>query len=256
MRYSDRTVNDKNPTKRFLQQNRLIHSYSVLSRFFEKNREIKILDFGGGSGELCKILSVEFPNAKICMYEPSLEKRQEALENLRGIEPEINLIGDFNEITSNESFDLIFCLEVMEHMPESQIVIELERISKSLKNGGYSVFGVPNEIYISGMIRGLFRLYRRLTLKDEFINHGYTEFDANLKNIVMATIGNPPSVRPVQVSSFGTPCHPGHMGFDYRSFENLLTHFFSIDKKYGSPVLNLPILLNTEAYFLCKKLPD
>lgn len=256
MRYSDRTVHDKNPTKRFLQQSRLIHSYSVLPSYFEKNSAIKILDFGGGSGELCKLLSVQFPNAKICMYEPSLEKRQEALENLRDVPNEIQVIGDFNEISSNESFDLIFCLEVMEHIPESQILIELKRISEILRNEGYLVVGVPNEIYMSGMIRGLFRLYRRLTLKDEFINHGYTEFDANFKNIVMAAIGNPPVVRPVKVTSFGTPCHPGHMGFDYRSFENLLKKFFSIHKKYGSPVVKLPILLNTEAYFICQKLHD
>lgn len=236
--YANITVNDKNPIKRWLQKTRLKQSLSGLKyNQINEKTSLKIIDWGGGSGELCKLLVEKFPAAQIWCYEPVEKMREEAKSNLENL-PSVKIIGDVSDLP-HSAFDVIFCLEVFEHLPEQETEAAIDNISKLLKPSGYACIGVPNEIYISALIKGLFRMTRR-----------YGSFDAKWTNLIAATMGNPPTDRPVSQIEGLAYYHP-HMGFDFRLFEKDVSKKLKIEKIWGSPMTGLPAILNFEVYFLC-----
>ena len=80
-RYSDITVGDKNPARRYLQRRRLRDALSVLDGLGDDFAG-SFLDFGGGSGELSKMLARRFPDAGVFCYEPMPGIFEEARRNL------------------------------------------------------------------------------------------------------------------------------------------------------------------------------
>jgi len=73
-----------------------------------------------------------------------------------------------------------------------------------LRDHGNLLIGVPNEIYMISLIRGIFRMTR-----------GYGDYVSNFKNVLLSTIGLPPKDRPVSLK-IPIPHFRYHMGFDYR----------------------------------------
>lgn len=236
--YAKLTTQDRNPIKRNLQKLRLAHSLQVL-KTLPPDFTGQVLDFGAGNGELCKQISLRFPQSQLVCYEPSPNLRKQALQNTQGFN-NIQVIGDLQSI-ENDAFDFIFCLEVFEHLPEEQMTQALKIQQKLLKEEGRLVLGVPNELFLTALLKGSFRLTRR-----------FGDVDANLLNILKATIGRPPQDRP-QVLFDDLPYILRHMGFDYRRFKEVVKQYFRIEKMYGSPLPQLPVGLNFEIYFICSK---
>ena len=77
MAYSDITFKDKNPIKRWLQQHRLAAAIRIADGKFHPEC---VLDFGAGNGELCKLIALQFPKAKIICYEKTQSLMDEAKE--------------------------------------------------------------------------------------------------------------------------------------------------------------------------------
>jgi hypothetical protein len=141
-----------------------------------------------------------------------------------------------------KKYDRICCLEVFEHLTDEAINLILDDFHRMLTDDGFIIIGVPNEIYLAALIRGLFRMSRR-----------FGSYDAKLINIVCATFGIPPKDRPWKGDSPRSTYASPHMGFDHRELRVLLSNRFCITKVYGSPFKHLPLLFNTEVYFILKK---
>ena len=234
--YADLTIHDKNPIKRFLQNKRLNHGLKILEKL-DIGSDITILDYGSGDGELCMRIDKRIPKSNIVCYEPAEFLGQQAEKKLAD-KDNICVVSKTRNLENN-SFDLIFCLEVFEHLSPEVIEKELIEFKRLLKPNGKIIIGVPNEIFFAALFKGALRFKRRK--KDS---------DGNLKNIFKSAIGWPPKIRTI-VQFDGMPYIIRHMGFDYRIFKKQLSKHFSIDKNYGSPNIKLPILLNFEVYFIC-----
>lgn len=191
-----------------------------------------------GNGELCKLLVDRFPEAEIFCYEPGKQMMEEAISNLENLP--VKIIGNVSDLAANY-FDIIFCLEVFEHLPPPETAAAIDNISQTLKPSGYACIGVPNEIYLPALIKGLFRMSRR-----------YGAYDANWKNLIAATLGNPPKDRPVDKAQENLLVHYYHMGFDFREFRKNISRQMDIEKIWGSPLVGIPAILNFEVYFLCR----
>jgi len=234
--YAQLTINDRNPVKRKLQQFRLTHSLRILLQE-KKEFDGMILDYGAGSGELGKRILEIYPASTIVAYEPSKLMRRQAEENVKGL-VNMNLIDSLKEKIPSK-FDYIFCMEVLEHLPEQALRISLQEIKQLSDKATKIIIGVPNEIFLAALFKGFFRLTRR-----------YGEVDARIPNIVKAFLGRPPTTRPVIIFD-GLPYITRHMGFDHRKFRKILQEYFSVKQIYGSPLIKFPLYLNSEIYFLC-----
>src|SRR5215210_7003597 len=102
LRYSDITFDDPNWIKRYVQRRRLADALSVLDHP-DKRFAGRLLDYGGGNGELTKLIAKRFPKAQVVCYEPSLEMLAEAQENLVGLE-NVVLVSSLKDM-ANASFD-------------------------------------------------------------------------------------------------------------------------------------------------------
>ena len=235
--YSEITIGDRNPVKRFLQRRRLRDAFSVLDGL-DDHFTGSFLDFGGGSGELSKILARRFPNSRVFCYEPMPDILEEARQNLSGLK-NVTLVSDRRELRGL-AFEYVFCLEVFEHLPRRQTARTIKTVDRLLKENGIFVVGVPNELFVPALVKGLFRMKRR-----------YGTYDARPKNVLRAVIGRPPGRRPVRMISEGLPYHFHHLGFDHRRLRTQLAEIFDPIREFGSPIKNQ--LLSTEVYFVLLK---
>lgn len=241
MNYSDITFKDKNPIKRWLQAHRLVVAFRIASRIADGRFEPHcILDFGAGNGELCKLIALQFPNAKIICYEPTPSLMAEAKENLAD-SPQVSFSSDLERIADG-SVDLIFCLEVFEHLPETETKDALGQFNRLLRSNGNAVIGVPVEIGVPALYKGIFRMSRR-----------FNAFDASIKNVLLAGLFSPPKDRPVSEIAPGFAFHYEHMGFDYRKLQALLHAQFKLQQVTTSPFSIFGTWLNPEVNFLVQK---
>jgi SAM-dependent methyltransferase len=235
--YTDITINDKNPIKRHLQRWRLRDALFVLNGL-EEGFSGKLLDFGGGNGELSRIIAERFPYAEVFCYEPAPELFEEARQNLRGID-NVVLVSSLEEVKGLR-FRYVFCLEVFEHLPRRETIRAIKAIKRLLANRAVAVVGVPNELFLPALLKGLFRMTRR-----------YGEFDARPGNVFRAAVGKPPKRRPVKEAAPGLPYHFPHLGFDHRKLRLTLSDTFDVVSQFGSPIGSE--LLSSEIYLVLKK---
>ena len=238
MAYADITLRDPNPIKRWLQRRRFADAVRLLSSGNDRN-ELRILDFGAGDGELIRQIVLRRP-VQACVYEPTPRLRAEAEDKLAGV-PGVTFADRAAPLPS-ESFDFVFCLEVFEHLPPKETAEALSEIHRLLKPYGFAAVGVPHELFLPALLKGLFRMSRR-----------YGQFDASPPTVLAALAGRPPQHRPVSEISPGFAYHSHHLGFDYRVLERKLEDRFRLVRKWFSPFPILGSILNSEVYFLLQK---
>jgi SAM-dependent methyltransferase len=238
MSYAELTFKDRNPIKRWLQNQRLISAINLYKNVDQ--RPSQICDFGAGNGELCKFLAQKYQSSKIICYEPTPSLLSEAKQNLMDVE-NIEFYQDIDKIKHGTS-DVIFCLEVFEHLPPEETDNALKEIFNLLKPGGIVIIGVPVEIGLPALYKGIFRMSRR-----------YGKFDANIKNIVLSVIGRPPKNRPVAEIAPGFKFYHPHTGFNFHRLEKDIKGYFNLHQISASPFSFLGSWLMPEIYFIANK---
>lgn len=238
MTYADLTIGDRNPFKRWLQRRRYSDALAALRRDHFSDH-LRVLDFGAGDGEFVRQL-VGIASVEAWVYEPTPALMVEARGKLAAFDS-VTYAENLGSVES-EIFDYIFCLEVLEHLPAKETIAAIGEIHRLLKPAGAAVIGVPHELFLPALVKGLFRVSRR---------HG--DFDASFKNIWKATMGRPPLQRPVTEIFPGLPYHYHHLGFDYRVLEHMLGERLQLKRKWFSPFHVLGATFNSEVYFLLRK---
>ena len=234
MNYADYTFKDKNILKRYLQQKRL--DVAIKSSFINKETK-QIIDVGAGNGELCKRIHKLHPKLDIICYEPNQSMLSQAKENLEGTK--IKLENNINNI-GEASVDIVFCLEVFEHLPMKETKKLIENIKKITKSDGKIVIGVPVELGIPALYKGIFRRSRRKgTFDTKLENIGRSVFYKRLEE-----------ERPATKLNEEMSYYHYHMGFDYRLLRKELEKNFKLFKIKTSPFSIFGSLLNPEINYI------
>ena len=160
----------KNPIQRLLLWNFFRHLVNLTA----SKKVDSILDVGCGEGFTLNRLREKGIGKKL----EGLEYSKAAIELGKKIYPNIKIIpGSIYKLPyKDNSFDLVLCTEVLEHLDEPEIALkELIRVSKK-----YLVISVPNEPFFmfAQFVRG--KNWSRLGNDIEHINHwtmfGFTKF--------------------------------------------------------------------------------
>ncbi|HVZ12510.1 MAG TPA: class I SAM-dependent methyltransferase [Patescibacteria group bacterium] len=151
----------KNPIQRLLIDN----FYRQLFKTLKPVRPVKILDVGCGEG----ITIVRLSRAKIGKSYEGVDNSEDAIKIGKKQYPNINIkIGDIYKLPyKDNSFDLLICTEVLEHLEDPAAAVkELRRVTSK-----YVVFSVPNEPFfmLAHLARGQY--ITRFGNHPEHINH-------------------------------------------------------------------------------------
>jgi 2-polyprenyl-3-methyl-5-hydroxy-6-metoxy-1,4-benzoquinol methylase len=118
-----------------LTQSEEIHFINQFKKVGIEYKDKRILDFGFGPGNLLKFFFNNNCNIEGVEIQESLLKAAKKYD--------LNVYASINEI-SNEKYDIITAIDVLEHMTIEQIKEFLEKASTLLKQNGSLIFRFPN----------------------------------------------------------------------------------------------------------------
>jgi ubiquinone/menaquinone biosynthesis C-methylase UbiE len=105
-----------------------------------KSKSVKILDIGCGTGnKMLSLLDAGYRNTVGVEYNPEVYRQMvERYHQLKISEGNAEDLKNFG----NNSFDLVYCSHVLEHLPYPEKAIKEAR--RVLKKGGAYIIGIPN----------------------------------------------------------------------------------------------------------------
>jgi 2-polyprenyl-3-methyl-5-hydroxy-6-metoxy-1,4-benzoquinol methylase len=226
MTYSHLTIDSESAIKRFSHRTR----FSIAQRLLRASAGHRVLDYGAGDGYLLRLIAATAPAAVMVAYDPS----EDMLSQIRGASSS-NTISAVAETTGFQDhfFDRIVCLEVLEHMTETEQVDTLRQIRRLLADDGLLLISVPIEIGPSAIAKNV---ARRLS--------GHPHPGASFSNVIRSAVGVPVERDAAYLS---------HIGFDYRDLKKLFVRCgWTIESTVCSPWPLLGSLLNSQIFFVLR----
>lgn len=221
------------------------HMYSGrLARYYYKrfdmvlnevdfDRQPRVLDLGGGTGVFTLSLiehSEEVYFIDIDREKPPFNTAKTLLTREGFDESAVNFIlGDgMNLPLEDNSLDVVFALDVLEHIPNQKAAIR--EIARVLSKGGTCVVSAPVEVGPVLLIREFYRTI-----------DGNRRQTQGIPELIRSTLGSPPKANEI-----------GHRGYDYRQTRNYLKKTFSTTSTQYCPIDTLK-LLNPTCIITAKK---
>lgn len=156
-------------------------SISAYNFFFHFKRAIsgakfqKILDAGCGKGDFTFYLAEKYPYVEIDAWDLSDPDMHDLGENIKicdEIQKQENINNivfyekDLKDLRAREEFDFIFCIHVLEHIPDNKVV--LQNFYTALKQGGYLHVQMPSQ---NGMVPIFPKKYYKTFYEWEKVEH-------------------------------------------------------------------------------------
>jgi 2-polyprenyl-3-methyl-5-hydroxy-6-metoxy-1,4-benzoquinol methylase len=226
--------------------------FRMARRLAEPLAGARLLDYGCGDGTFLALVHDLFPEAIGADLDPKQTadcvRRFASWTGLSFI-----LTDDLAGPGHNGSFDLVFCMEVLEHCTDevrSQVLQDLQRL---VSTDGTVIVSVPIEIGPSLLGKQIVRMiagWRRLG--DYQYRETYTLWE--LGKMVFAgarTAIHRPVFRTEMTPGRPTFFH-GHKGFNWRALRRQLEEYFRIQQVLFSPLAWLGGFLSSQAWVVCK----
>lgn len=211
MTYADMTYNSRSRLKRWSHNSRFTRALHVAGQGACHTR--RILDFGAGDGYFSEQLKANWPSADIVAYDPSPEMI--ALIEQRRCQ---GIVAISSEDELRPFFDMIFCLEVLEHLSADGIQSVINKWRGLTTPNSTIVISVPIETGLAGLAKN----FAREAL-------GQSHEKRSVRDHARVFWG-----RPVQREE--TSYISSHFGFDHRKLKRELQHAgFVIEKENYSP---------------------
>lgn len=144
--YGKYTYNSSSIIRRYTHKLRLKKSLKVLNL----KKSDKVLDYGAGDGYFATLLKKRHLKEISC-YEP-VNEQFEQMKFVLSDFSDIDLIKNINSI-KDQSFNKVFCLEVLEHLPEERLTKSLKEIYDLLNANGEALLTVPRESGFNGFVK-------------------------------------------------------------------------------------------------------
>jgi SAM-dependent methyltransferase len=224
--YADYTRNTKEFLKSIAHSRRLDQA----ARIVKIDPSSRIFDYGCGDGAFFFQLNQYCPKENLFGYDPKLlgEMTFEGATTF-------DAVPDFIDSLAG-TFDMIYCMEVCEHLSDAENAMLLDNVARLGKPGAVFIFGVPIETGFSAVLKNLFRWSK-----------GGRQ-GANPKRILQTALS-----LPVEREWVDGWCG-SHIGFNHMRFRKVLAaKGFRIQRTHCLPLRVVGSLLNNEIYFICTR---
>jgi SAM-dependent methyltransferase len=208
----------------------------------------RVLDYGCGDGSFLAML---VSSADAPLDAVGAEIARDLVENCRARLATDGIrflhLAELDRVPAN-AFDVIFCMEVLEHVPNIDEV--LDRLDRLLAPGGQIVMSVPVETGLPMLVK---QAARRIAGWRGIGDYPGTEPYRPSEWLSTLFAGSRQHIRRrVLVNPDGTPFHD-HKGFNWMALRRRLEKQFTLGRVLSSPFTWLPPHLGTQAWFLLQK---
>lgn len=150
---------------------------------FDKEREIKVLDLGSGTGHGMKLVANEFPQATITGVDFSTKMISKAKNHLQGFEDRVKLIeADFNDYQFKNNYDRVISAVAIHNSTHEQKRALFNRIYVSLKPGGQFInadFYQHDQQQVNQQLQQIYRQFLENNLEGKelqvWLRHAFEE---------------------------------------------------------------------------------
>jgi 2-polyprenyl-3-methyl-5-hydroxy-6-metoxy-1,4-benzoquinol methylase len=212
----------------------------------------RLLDYGCGDGTFLTLVHDLFPEAAGVDIEPGqVEGCRERLSPLTGLS-----FGTIDSLSRSRdrSFDVIVCMEVLEHCPDDvqrNVLADLHRLATP---DATIVISVPIEIgptLAAKQAARAFAAWRGLSEYKSRERYGAAE----LVRMVLGGRGAaiPREENVAEIAPGKTVRFTGHKGFNWRRLEIVIADRFTIERRLFSPMPWLGAWLNSQVWFVCRR---
>ena len=147
----------------------------------------------------------------------------------------ISVYNTYSEI--NKSYEVVFCMEVFEHLNKKLSLDALNNIANLLTKNGVCIISVPIEIGVGGFLKNIIRVII-----------GQTHSGLTFINIFKILLGL--KIKRNEDTDFIS----SHIGFSHYDLENLIIEKdFNVIQKSFSPFSYLGASLNSQIFFVIQK---
>jgi len=144
---------------------------TILKTIAEFNRDFsQVLDIGGGLGLFSMNFKLNFPTSSVIILDKSLYKGiKEILTKYPTLKITDYVQEDIQEETpfDSNSFDLIFALDILEHVENPSIAID--EILRILKEDGFLFISVPTESILLRIVRRLIGTIKNIQVNPHWL---------------------------------------------------------------------------------------
>jgi SAM-dependent methyltransferase len=219
-----------------------------MARRLVGGRSGRLLDYGCGDGTFLAMIYRDFIELRGIDSDANQTaesaRRLAALTNVR-----FATVGDFTASTDRVKWDVVTCMEVLEHCVEEERRHVLEDLAHFVSPSGIVVISVPIEVGPSLLGKQFFRALAGVRrLGDYEHRERYT-----VSELLRAAFGRSvdrPSYAGLGAS--GTYQYHGHKGFDFRTLQREISEHLHIARRLFTPVPWFGPVLNSQVWFVCE----
>lgn len=209
----------------------------------------RLLDYGCGDGTFLALSHGTFARAiGADIDRRQLEDCRRRFSGMDGIE--FVHVTELEGAPYDGAFDVVTCMETLEHCPDPERVRLLDDLARLAARGGRVVISVPIEIGPALAGKQLFRALAAWRGHGDY-RHRETYTPGEL---AAAVLGRPNLARARY--ELDTPEGPvrycGHKGFDWRVLEREVRARFDVERRLFSPLAALGAFANSQAWFVCR----
>lgn len=227
-------------------------AWSHSSRF-EVARELlapfagkRLLDYGSGDGTLLKRVSDLFPTA--VGADPTSEHIADSRRRFGGdTQLSFYTITELHERYPAGSFDVVTCMEVLEHCIDPVVELVLGDLASLASEGGTVIISVPIEIGPSLLIK---QAGRRVAGMRGLGDYKWTERYSIRELLAMTFATSRTSIRRETHDAVDAGAGHGHKGFNWRALEKRIEAHFTIRRRQFSPLGFLGGLVSSQVWFI------
>ena len=211
----------------------------------------RLLDYGCGDGTFAAMIHGDFREVAGWDVDPrQVAECRRRLGHLAGVT--FDVVPDLRPATravTAPSFDVVTCMEVLEHCLEPERRRVLDVLRALARPGGLVVISVPIEIGPSVAGKQLFRALAGMrNLGDYRHRERYSPIE-----LLRSILGRPvPRIAFEGQGSSGPYWYYGHKGFDHRALAREIAERFTIRERLFSPMPWLGPALNSQVWFVCE----
>jgi SAM-dependent methyltransferase len=213
----------------------------------------RLLDYGCGDGTFLALVQDLFPGAvgaDIALDQvEDCRRRFASLPGMSFLET-VDLIGPAH----TNRYDIVVCMEVLEHCPDDIQPAVLDQIANLTVPGGTLIVSVPIEIGPPLVAKQCARALVALGGLSEYASRERYQV-GELTRMVFAGSGTvfPRAEHIGHIDGARTTRYTGHKGFNWRRLQRSIEGRFGIERRLYSPLPNLGPWLNSQVWFICKK---